>query len=172
MALIGGIVSLFAHGMTVAMADMAFNGASPTLASGWARLRIRMVPVVVASILMGLIIGLGTVVLLLPGLIVAFLLVFTIVAVMVDGVGPIQALGRSAKTVARNFGATFVFFLVILALGIVSGIVTGIVGIIPFLGSILTMVVTAAFTGFITIFTLYTYRELSARPEGDTDAHA
>ena len=171
-ALISGIVGLFAHGMTVAMANMALGGESPTLASGWERLRARLVPVVVASLLLGLIIGFGTLLLVIPGLVAAFLLVFTIVSVMVDNVGPVEALGRSLTTVTRNFGSTFVFFLVILALAIVSGIIGGIVGAIPFLGAILTMVVSAAFTGFVTIFTLYTYRELSAASEGGTDAHA
>ena len=169
--IISGIVGLLAHGMTVAMANMALNGEAPTLSSGWARFMTRLVPVVVASILMGLIIGLGTMLLVLPGIVAAFLLVFTIVAVVVDDLTAGQALSRSVTTVTRNFGATFVFFLVVLGLGIIAGIVSAIVGAIPLLGAILTMIVSAAFTGFLTIFTLATYRELSAATDAGPDAH-
>jgi len=171
-SIISGIVGLAAHGMTVAMADMALGGESPTLASGWARFRPRLVPAIIASILVGLLIGLGTILLVLPGLVVGFLLVFTIVAVVVDDLGAGQAISRSAKTVTQNFGATFVFFLVVLGLAILAGIASAIVGTIPFLGAILTMIVSAAFTGFLTIFTLATYRKLSRSSEEEPDAFA
>src|SRR6056297_2648160 len=56
-SIISGIVGLVAHGMTVAMADMALGGESPTLASGWARFSPRLVPAIIASVLVGLLIG-------------------------------------------------------------------------------------------------------------------
>jgi len=171
-SIITGIVGLVAHGLTVAMADMALVGESPTLASGWARFSPRLVPTIIAAVLVGLLIGLGTILLVLPGIVVGFLLVFTIVAVVVDDLGAGQAISRSMKTVTRNFGATFVFFLVVLGLGIIAGIASAIVGTIPFLGAILTMIVSAAFTGFLTIFTLATYRKLSRTGEEDPDVHA
>ena len=171
-SIISGIVGLVAHGMTVAMADMALRGESPTLASGWARFSPRLVPAIIASVLVGLIIGLGTILLVLPGIVAGFLLVFTIVAVVVDDVGAGQAISRSVKSVTQNFGATFVFFLVVLGLGIIAGIVSAIFGTIPFLGVILTMIVTAAFTAFLTIFTLATYRKLTRSDEEEPDAHA
>ncbi|MFW5684305.1 MAG: hypothetical protein ACOC1I_05590 [Spirochaetota bacterium] len=171
-SVVSGIVGLVAHGLTVAMADLALRGESATLASGWARFSPRLVPAIIASILMGLIIGLGTLLLVLPGIVAGFLLVFTIVALVVDDLSAGQAISRSMKTVTRNFGATLVFFLVILGLSIVAGIASAIVGTIPFLGAILTMIVTAAFTAFLTIFTLATYRKLSRSDEEESDAHA
>lgn len=171
-SIISGIVGLVAHGMTVAMADMALGGESPTLANGWARFKPRLLTAIIASVLVGLLVGLGTILLVLPGIVVGFLLVFTIVAVVVDALGAGQAISRSMTTVTRNFGATFVFFLVVLALGILAGIASAIVGTIPFLGAILTMIVSAAFTGFLTIFTLATYRQLARSEEEDPDAHA
>ena len=171
-SVISGIVGLLAHGLTVAMADMALRGESPTLASGWARFAPRLLPVIIASVLVGLIVGLGTILLVLPGIVAGFLLIFTIAAVVVDELGPGGAISRSAKTVTQNFGATFVFFLVVLGLGILAGIVSGIVGTIPFLGAILTMAVSAAFTGFLTIFTLATYRMLSNSSEDEPEAEA
>lgn len=171
-SVISGIVGLLAHGLTVAMADLALRGESATLAAGWARFTPRLLPVIVASVLVGLIVGLGTLLLVLPGIVAGFLLIFTIVAVVVDDAGPGQAISSSAQTVIRNFGATFVFFLVVLGLGILAGIVSTIVGTIPFLGAILTMIVSAAFTGFLTIFTLATYRMLSRSSEDEPEAEA
>ena len=163
--LISGIVGLAAHGMTVAMADLALKGEKPTLGQGFARFMERLVPILIAAILVGLLVGFASLLLVLPGIIVGFLLMFTLVSVMVDDATAFDALGRSFRTVIRNFKATFVFFLVLIALGILAGIIGAIVGIIPILGAILTMVVTAAYTGFITIYMLCTYRALGSAGE-------
>jgi hypothetical protein len=163
--IISGFVGLLTHSMTVAMADTAFKGEQATLQNGLSRVLSRIVPVIIASILMGVIVGVGFILLVLPGIILAFFLTFTLVALMVDDLGAFKAIGQSFKTVAKNFGATFITFLVILGLGILTGIASFIVALIPLLGVVLSMIVYALFTGFITIFIVRVYRDLGVAPE-------
>jgi hypothetical protein len=169
-SILSGIVGLLAHGMTVAMADITFKGETATLGSGWSRLVARLVPMIIASILVGIIVSIGMMLLVLPGLILAFLLMFTLVAVMVDDAGAFQALGRSFQTVTKNFKATFVVFLVLIALGLITGLVSFILGLIPILGVVLTMIVSALYTGYITIFIVRAYRELETEPNAPPEA--
>lgn len=163
--IISAFVGLLSHSMTVAMADTALKGEKATLQSGWSRIISRIVPVIIASIVMGAIVGAGFVLLVLPGVILAFFLMFTLVALMVDELGAFKAIGQSFRTVAKNFGATFITFLVILGLGILTGIAGFIVALIPLLGALLTMVIYALFSGFITIFIVRVYRDLGTLPE-------
>lgn len=169
-SILSGIVGLLAHGMTVAMADLALKGENATLGAGWSRLVSRLVPIILASVVVGVLVSLGMILLVLPGIILAFLLMFTLVAVMVDDAGAFDAIGRSFRKVTRNFKATFVVFLVLLALGLLAGIVGMIVGLIPILGVILTMVVSAIYTGYISIFVVEVYRNLAEEPGATPEA--
>jgi hypothetical protein len=163
--IISAFVGLLTHSMTVAMADTALKGEQATLQNGWSRIISRIVPVIIASILMGVIVGAGFIMLVLPGIILAFFLMFTLVALMVDNLGAFKAIGQSFKTVGKNFGATFITFLVILGLGILTGIAAFIVALIPLLGAVLSMIIYALFTGFVTIFIVRVYRDLGTQPE-------
>ncbi len=169
---ISGIVYLLAHGMTVALADLAIKDQPASLGAGWGRLMSRLAAIIIASILVGILVGIGTLLLVLPGIIVAFLLMFTLIAVMVDDANAFDALSRSFRTVTRHFRTTFVVFLVLIALGVLSGIVGGIVALIPVLGVILTMVVSALYTGYVTIFMLLAYRRITATPEAAPEPQA
>ena len=159
-SVVSGFVYLVAHAMTVVMAAAALKGETPTLATGWAGLSGRLVPVVLASILVGLLVGIGTLLLVVPGIILAFLLMFTVISVIVDNTTAVDAMKRSIRTVTGNFRDVFVVFLILIALGVLSGVVSGILGAIPFLGAILTMVVSAIYGGYVTIFMLRVYGDI------------
>lgn len=162
-SIISGFVGLITHSMTVGMADIAFQGEKASLKNGWERIISRIVPVIIASILMGIFVGLGLILLVLPGIILAFFLMFTLIAVVVSDLGAFQAIGRSFKTVGKNFGATFVTFLVIIGLAIITGLLNFIISLIPVLGIVLSMIVFAVFTGFVTIFLVRVYREMDLK---------
>ena len=169
-SILSGIVGLLAHGMTVAMADLALKGEKATLGAGWSRLVSRIVPIIIASVVVGILVSLGMILLVLPAIIIAFLLMFTLVAVMVDDAGAFDALSRSFRAVTGHFKATFVVFLVLIALGVLAGILGTIVGLIPILGVVLTMIVSALYAGYISIFVVSVYRNLAEQPGQTPDA--
>lgn len=169
-SLISGIIGLFAHAMTVAMADQALKGNPTDLKDALIRTRVRIIPVAIAVLLVSVLVGIGSILLVLPGLILGFFLIFTIVSVMTDHTNAFQAIQRSMKTVAGHILPVLIFFLVVLGLGLVSGIVGGFVGVIPVLGVFLTMIVGGAYTGFVTILLVSLYQTLSDHAGGSVDA--
>mgnify|MGYP005864040093 CR=1 FL=1 len=170
--IISTFVGLLTHSMTVAMADTALKGERATLQNGWSRIISRIVAVIIASVLMGVIVGAGFIMLVLPGIILAFFLMFTLVALIVDDLGAFKAIGQSFKTVGKNFGATFITFLVIIGLAIITGIANFIVALIPLLGAVLSLIIYALFTGFITIFIVRVYSELSVQTDASPEVEA
>jgi len=168
--ILSGLVGLLAHGMTIGMAEAALKDERATLGLGWSRLVSRIVPMVIAAIVLAIAVRVGSMLLVLPGIIVAFLLMFTLVSVMIDQKGAFPAIGRSFQTVTKNFKATFILFLVFIALGLITGLLGFILGLIPILGVVLTMLVSAFFTGYITICLVRAYRELDVTPESAPEA--
>ncbi|MDZ7793889.1 MAG: hypothetical protein U5P10_09425 [Spirochaetia bacterium] len=164
-SIIGSFVSLLAHGMTVGMADIAFKGESVTLKTGWMRLVSRIVPLVIATIVVVIIVTFGMILLVLPGLIAAFLLIFTLIAVMLDNLSAWKALGRSVKTVKKNFGAVLITFLVIIGLTFLVGILNFVVVFIPILGAILSIIIFSIYTAFITILLVRVYQNLDVQTD-------
>ncbi len=167
--IISAFIGLIAHSMSVAMADTAFSGEKAGLKNGWQRIASRLVSIIIASIIMGLMVGLGTVLLVLPGLVLAFFLMFTLIALVVNELRTFQAIKRSFQTVGKNFGATFITFLVILGLGIVTGAANFVVSLIPALGVLLSILVYAVFSAFVTIFLVRVYREMDIKTEGSPE---
>ena len=159
--IVGSIAGLIAHGMTVPMADDALEGRDVHLSTSWQRVKERIVPLLIVSVVVGLLVSLGTVLLVLPGVIVAFFLMFGIVALMLDKLTPLNAIGRSFATVKSNLAAVFVFFLVMIALGVLIGLVNFVLGLIPVVGAILTMVVSSIYASFLSVFVVAVYRGLT-----------
>jgi hypothetical protein len=160
---VGSIIGLLGHGMTVFMAHDAITGSPVNLASAWNRTNARLLPLIIASLLVGIIVSLGFVLLIIPGIILAFLLIFTFVALMVDESGPTQAIASSFRVVRHNIAPVFVFFLVLIALAVLVGIVNTVVSLIPFLGSIIAIVVGAVYAAYVTILVVTVYEDLNGR---------
>ncbi len=159
---IGSIVGLLGHGMTVLMAHDALSGNPVSLKDAWNRTTARVVALVLASLLVGIIVSLGFVLLVIPGIILAFFLMFTFVALMLNESNPLQAVGRSFQVVKQNFAAVFVFFLILIALGLLVSIVNMVIGLIPVLGSILAVVIGSVYATFVSVFVVAVFNQLTA----------
>jgi hypothetical protein len=168
--LISGVVGLLAHGMTIAMIDEAKKTENTHLKSGWQKTKARLIPLIIASVIVSVLVSIGFMLLVLPGLIAVFLLMFVITAAMVDEVNGFQALGRGVKTVVRNLKSTIVLFLVIIALGVLFGLLSVILGLIPILGVVLTMIVSTVFGVYVTAFLVLSYHALEPAPENPPEA--
>ena len=161
--ILSSILGLVAHGMTVAMADEAVQSQSTSLKGGLNKVKERLLPIILAAVLVGLIVSVGFMLLVLPGIIAMFLLMFTFMAVMLDNENAFRAIGKSTRTVTGHFGAVFVLFLVLIALGLLVAIIDAIVGMIPILGVVLSIIFSAAYSSFITVFLVIAYRGFEER---------
>ena len=158
-AIVGAILTMLAHGMTVVMVGKALDGQQVDLKSAWNKTLQRIVPLLLASVIVGVLFGIGMMLIVLPGLVVAFFLMFTFVAVMIDGKGAFDSIGASFTLVKSRLGDCVIFFLLLIAVGFVFGVVNVILGLIPVLGQILGMILSALYTGYVSILLVMAYRE-------------
>lgn len=166
--ILSSILGFIAHGMTVAMADDAVREVPVSLKTGFNKTLAKILPLIISAVLVGIIVSIGFILLVIPGIIAAFLLMFTFLAVMLDNENAFKAMGKSFKMVTGHFSAVFVLFLVLIALGLLSGIISTVVGMIPILGVVLAIIVSAVYTGYISVFLVLAYKGLEDKPPQET----
>src|SRR6185312_3260707 len=103
--------------------------------------------VIIAAVLVGILTGIGTALCFIPGIIVGFLLMFTIVALLDHNLSPTDALKASFDVVKNNVGNAILAYLVMAAIVIVGALVC-------FVGLIVAVPVEM-------LFMVYTWRKLS-----------
>lgn len=117
--------------------DMAQRQAS--LPNAIASAMKHIVPMVLAAILTGLAVGIGTLLLIIPGIILMCVLAVTIPACMVEKLGAVDSLKRSAELTK---GYRLQIFLMVLIVGIINAVLSGVIQrIAPAFGSIAVMVI-------------------------------
>ena len=161
LGVVGAIITLLGHGMTIAMAGEVVETGSTSLKTGWQKTKPRIVSLVIGSIVVGALVGIGFVFLILPGLVIAFLLMFTFVVMMTENLGVAPSIQKSIKTALRRPLDTIVFALAVIAIGFIAAIVNVILGLIPLLGALLVLIVNGVYAGFVSVMIVYIYRRLS-----------
>ena len=170
--LISGFVGLLVHGMTIAMVDELKKEEKTSLASGWKKTRGKLVPLIISALAVSILTSIGFLLLVLPGVIAVFLLMFVVTAAMVDDVNGFSAVGRGVRTVVKNLKVTIVLFLILVALAVIFGIVNMVVGLIPILGVVLSMLISAIFGVYVTAFLVLSRLGLEPEPEQSPEAKA
>jgi hypothetical protein len=129
-----GIVSfllfLLAAGLTIEMIKDAQAGGTADLSRAWEASKGRLATLLVASILVGIIVAAGLVLLILPGIILLFLLYFVPYAVMLDNKGAKDSLASSYHFVRANLADSVVVI-------IIAFVINAVLSIIPVIGSII-----------------------------------
>ncbi len=148
-----GILRLIAYGMTYVMAADAISGVAD-LNSGLQKTLGSIVNLLITSILIGVIVFIGMIFLILPGLIAAYLLMFSIILVMLENKGPVEALQGSFELVKANLNDTIVFAVIAIVILIITGIIGGILG--P-----LSPIISGVATAYILTVQLLLYKELT-----------
>ncbi len=161
---LSAIATLLGHGMTIAVAHQIADGRDASLRKAYDIVKVRVVPLVIASVIAGLLVGIGTALLVLPGVIVAFLLMFTFVAVVAGEYDALGALKKSFDMVKTNFSESLILFLVLLAVGVLFVILSAIFAIIPWVGAIIGLLVSGVYVGFTSLLLLLGYSQFEALP--------
>jgi uncharacterized membrane protein len=147
--------------MTVAMAQEAVGTGSTNVSDGINIAKDRFFHLLGGAILVGLILLIGFMLLIIPGLIAAFLLMFTFVAIVVEDLGPMQGIKRSLEVVKSHLGDVLILFVAILVMGVIIGVASAAFGFIPILGQAVQAVLSGLFGGYVSVVMVLAYRELS-----------
>lgn len=114
-AFVGLVFGLVGYAATLALAARALRGEASDLGGLLSQALGRMVAVVAASVLTGMAVGFGFVLLFLPGLFLIVRLSLAVGATVVEDAGPVDAISRSWELTGGRFGETLVFLAALVA---------------------------------------------------------
>lgn len=147
------ILSLLVHMVVEAAIASGYYGGMLDIANGqpvaigsFFRPR-NIVSVIIASLIVGVLTAIGTVLCILPGLIVSIFTVFSTVAIVDRNLSPIDGIKASFQIVKENFGPVLLAWLTSVAIMLVGALLCGV-------GLLVAAPVTY-------LFIVYTYRKLS-----------
>lgn len=117
---------------------------------------------ILAGILAIILIGIGTLLIVLPGLVAAFLLYFTQFAVVIDDAGPVEALKKSYGVVTDNPIEALVLILAFMALGVVISLPFAFLPIPEPINSIVSNLISLA----VSVFSIATFTDAYLQATG------
>ena len=169
-----GALWLLSSGMVVVMARSALGGREPALGDALAAVARRLGAVAVAASLVGLIVMIGFLFLVIPGIVAAVFLMFTLPAVLLDGLGAVDGMRRSAALVRAHVGPVvgFVVGCLLVLVGHRRSPSWILVVRIPFLGGLASFVLHGAAVSYLTVVGVHFYALLRAAPGTVTGAIA
>jgi hypothetical protein len=159
--LVMGLLWLLSSGMVVVMARDALGGREPVLGDALAAVVGRLGAVVVASSLAMAIVAVGFLLFVIPGLLAAVLLIFTLPAVLLDGHGAADGMRRSVAVVRGHAGPVIGLVVGSLLVLVAVGIAAWIVGLVPFLGGLASFVLHGAALSYLTVVGVRVYQTLA-----------
>jgi len=169
--LLASAVPALITALHVAVVQGLARGEAPTVGGALAQARPRFLPALGAVLLYGVVVAIGLVFFIVPGVFLGVLFYFAAQAAVVDGLAPVGALRRSAELVRggwwRTFGlllvAGLVFTFIAVLLGGIGGALAGDDGVIFVVVQILVQAVVLSLTalfGTLLFFDLRTRKDL------------
>jgi membrane-anchored glycerophosphoryl diester phosphodiesterase (GDPDase) len=157
------LINLICHAVVVVMARDALAGREPSMGDAFGAVIARLGDVVVASVLFAVLVGVASLFLVVPGLIVGFFLMFTLPAVVLDQFGAVEALKRSFNLVKDNLGACLGLVIGAVVAAVIMAIVSGILRHVPVIGQLASALLAGAFVAYLTIVGVRVYQALPRR---------
>ncbi len=164
------IMEFIAYGATIGMASEAEEKSSTNLSNGVNTALSRIVPLLLGALIIGIIVGVGIVLLVIPGLIAAFFLMFAPVAIVVDNMDAVSAIKRSAAMVKQNLNDALVFFVAVVLVSAVFMIARMAIGFVPFIGHLVGLILMGVLSSYIAVVTVKFYKKLSNKAAVETQA--
>jgi hypothetical protein len=116
------------------------------------------------SIVVGVIVGLGLIALLVPGIILAIMFSLAVPALLIENIGVLESMGRSRKLVGQRWLKSFVLFLVFGIIVAIAGYIAGLISApFGFASSIVSSILSAFYTPLIPIAVTVYYYSNAAR---------
>jgi hypothetical protein len=154
--LVGAVLGVIANAATCSAADDAWNGRTINLGASVSRALGMFLNLLVFIVIVGLACGIVAITFVGP-LVVAVLMMYGLPAIVIGGRSGIDAISDSFQMVTKNFGPSAMAFLGLIAAFVVVGIVNVIVGHIPFIGTLISLVLGALVSAFVAVVTVRFY---------------
>jgi hypothetical protein len=159
------VVIFFTMAVTSAMAGEVLQEGGTSVRSAATFLRHMWASAAGASLIAGLILFIGFMLFILPGLAISYFLMFMVVSLAVERAGPMEALRLSIAVVRGNPKDSFMLFVALLTGWLVLAVFNMLFQGIPVLGPIVSVLLTAAFVGVASVVLVRAYLELAGTHE-------
>jgi hypothetical protein len=156
------IIYVFAYGISLGMACDVLETGTASIGSGLSRFLGRLLHLIVAGILVGLIVAVGLVLCIIPGLIAGFFLMFTFVAIVYSERGAVEGISGSIEMAKSNVPDALLFLLIITGLSFTGSFIGNIFDIIPVIGGLISAILEGGISVFTTVLLVKVYAELLA----------
>ncbi|TAN43293.1 MAG: hypothetical protein EPN25_01165 [Nitrospirae bacterium] len=166
LGVVGMVLYFFAHGMTVGMANEAIETGTTSLGGGISVVTSRLPQLIVAALIVGLAVGIGMLLLVIPGIVAAFFLAFTFPLVIIENMPAVDAVKKSIEIVKANLNDVVIMFLIAIVIGVVSAIVGGLLRFIPVVGPLAASIINGIFGGYVTIVVVKVFIEIARKSKG------
>lgn len=161
--LISWVVGSMAQGISIKFASDSLEKGQANLQTSFSFAASRILSILAVSIITGVLIFLGALALVIPGIILAIMFSLVVQTIIIENTGALESLARSRRLVSGRWLKTFALLLVLyIIVGIVAGIASAIG--IPFglAGSLVSSLITALIQPILPIgLTLYYYSMIS-----------
>lgn len=147
--LVGMVAGMLAYSATILLAARAFRGRAVSLGGLLADGLGRLPSLLVASLIAGVAIGLGTLALILPGLYLLVRLCLGACATCAEELGPVEAVSRSWALTADRFMDTVVFVFALFVVGLVAAVALMAAGFVLKIAGALAGAAGAAVAGLV-----------------------
>jgi hypothetical protein len=140
--IVGWIIGSITQGIAVKFTSDTVENREPTLMSSFSFTLSRLLPLLVVSIITSILIAIGLLALIIPGIILAIMFSLVVPVIIIEHAGALESLSRSRVLVHRRwlktFGVLFLFQILIGIMGSVIGVLTDSLGLVgPVASSIL-----------------------------------
>jgi flagellar biosynthesis protein FlhB len=120
--IISWIIGSIVYGTAIKCTDDLLEKGSSNLKASFSLAILRLPSLLAVGIITGVLIVIGLICLIVPGIIIAIMFALVIPVIMIEQIGALDSLGRSRRLVSRRWGKTFA---TILLVGIIVGILAG-----------------------------------------------
>ena len=155
--LVMSVLWLLSSSMVVLMAREALRAQEPVLGDAFGAVMKRLGAVAVASSLVAIIVGIGLLFLVIPGVVAGVFLMFTLPAVLLDGLGAIDGMRRSVAVVRAHAGPVVGLVVGVLIVLVCVWIASWTLGLVPFLGVLASFALHGAAVSYLTVIGVHYY---------------
>ncbi len=166
LSVVGWVFYSFAQGMVASMMVELEDKGETSLGSGFGRANEMIVSLMVAGFILGVLLLLGFMLFIIPGLIVALAFIFTFVVIMLEKRGPVDAMKRSVQIVRSNLSYTFKLFAAIIGIGFFLMIVSVVLSRLSLIGLLASMALTGSYMGYTYVVFINAYQKFKAEGAG------
>ncbi|MHB9112310.1 MAG: hypothetical protein ACYC4D_06745 [Thermoleophilia bacterium] len=165
----GAIANLLAYGISLGMACDAVDTGTATIGGGFSRFFSRIGHLIVAGILVAIMVSIGLLLCILPGLAAIFFLMFTFIGIVYSKRGAMESISGSIEMAKNNAPDALIFLLITFGISFSGSFIGNIFDIIPVVGSLAGMILQAVLSVFSMMLLVKVYSELlEPAPEPET----